>query len=240
MEATGVYSVPLAMALHADGRFEVMVANPKAIKNFATAILQRGKTDSLDAGTILEFVERMPFRRWQPPAEEVQEIQHINRRIVQLNVELTRERNRHHAAARLGRIGQIVVADTMSNMTQLKQRIEALQSTVRELIEEIPELSEKLELLESVTGIARITGPRILAELEVLPDDMTGSQWVASAGLDPRPYESGSSTNKPRRISKNGNRYLREALYFPARDELVVVGFHVRIVATGEKFYKMA
>ena len=109
MEATGVYSIPLAIALSADRRLEVMVMNPKAIKNFATAILQRGKTDSLDASTILEFVERMPFHRWHPPAQEVLEIQHINRRIVQLNVELTRERNRHQAAARLGRIGQVVV-----------------------------------------------------------------------------------------------------------------------------------
>ena len=63
MEATGVYSIPLAIALAADRRLEVMVMNPKAIKNFATAILQRGKTDSLDASTILEFVERMPFHR---------------------------------------------------------------------------------------------------------------------------------------------------------------------------------
>ena len=239
MEATGVYSVPLALALDADPRVEVMVANPKAIKHFATAILQRGKTDSLDAGTILEFVERMPFKIWQPPSEEVFEIQHISRRIVQLNVELTRERNRHQAAARLGRIGQVVCDDTLSNMNQLKTRIETLQMSVRRLIEEIPELSHKLELLESTTGIAKKTGPRILAELEVLPDDMTGPQWVASAGLDPRPYESGSSTNKPRRISKNGNRYLREALYFPAlvasRNDPNVKAYYDKLIARGKR-----
>ena len=239
MEATGVYSVPLAIALEADARIEVMVMNPKAIKNFAIAILQRGKTDSLDAGTILEFVERMPFHRWQSPPEEVLEIQHINRRIVHLNVELTRERNRHQAAARLGRIGQVVADDTTSHMNQLKLRIEVLQSTVRELIEEIPALRNKLELLESTTGIAIKTGPRILAELEVLPDDMTGPQWVAHAGLDPRPYESGSSTNKPRRISKNGNRYLREALYFPAlvasRNDPHVKAYYDKLIARGKK-----
>lgn len=140
MEATGVYSVPLAMALHADGRFEVM---------------------------------------------------------------------------------------------------EAMELTVRALIEVIPELSKKLEPLESVTGIATKTGPRILAELEVLPDDMTGSQWVTYAGLDPRPYESGSSTNKPRRISKNGNRYLREALYFPAlvasKNEPHVKAYYDKRIARGKK-----
>ncbi len=239
MEATGVYSVPLALALDADPRIEAMVANPKAIKHFATAILQRGKTDSLDAGTILEFVERMPFKIWQPPSEEVLEIQHINRRVVQLNVELTRESNRHQAAARLGRIGQVVADDTASHMNQLKLRIEVLQSTVRELIEEIPELRNKLELLESTTGIAKKTGPRILAELEALPDDMTGPQWVAHTGLDPQPYESGSSTNKPRRISKKGNRYLREALYFPAlvasRNDPHVKAYYDKLIARGKK-----
>ena len=49
-----------------------------------------------------------------------------------------------------------------------------------------------------------------------LPDDMRAAQWVAHAGLDPRPYESGTSMNRPRRITKAGNRYLRDALYMPA------------------------
>ncbi len=66
----------------------------------------------------------------------------------------------------------------------------------------------------SVAGIAEKTGPRLLTELASLPRDMSGPQWVAYAGLDPRPYESGTSTNKPRRISKAGNRYIREVLFF--------------------------
>ena len=49
MEATGVYSLPFALALHSVPLIEVMVVNPKAIKHFATARLQRGKTDSMDA-----------------------------------------------------------------------------------------------------------------------------------------------------------------------------------------------
>jgi transposase len=39
---------------------------------------------------------------------------------------------------------------------------------------------------------------------------------VAHAGLDPRPYESGTSVHRPRRITKVGNRHLRAALYMPA------------------------
>ena len=239
MEATGVYSAPLAILLDADPRIEVMVANPKAIKHFATAILQRGKTDSLDAGTMLEYVERMPFTSWHAPSEEVLVIQHISRRIVQLNTDLTRERNRHAAAIRLNRIGHVVAEDTAANIHQLQQRIEQLESTLRELIEQIPELSDKLHILQSATGIANKTGPRILAELATLPGDMTGRQWVAHAGLDPRAYESGTSTHKPRRISKNGNRYLREALYFPAlvasRHDPHVKAYYDKLIARGKK-----
>ena len=239
MEATGVYSLPFALTLHACTLIEVAVVNPKAIKHFATANLQRGKTDSLDAATILEYLERMPFHPWSPPAEEILEIQHITRRITQLQTELTRERNRHKAAARLGAWGRVVANDTAVNMRHLERRIQHLEYAVLELIESIPELSHQLDILTSATGIARKTGPRILAELAALPEEMTGKQWVAHAGLDPRPYESGISTNKPRRITKAGNRYLRDALFFPAlvasQKDPHVKAYYEKLVARGKK-----
>lgn len=239
MEATGVYSLPFALALHASQSIEVMVVNPKAIKHFATASLQRGKTDSLDAAVILEFLERMPFKPWQPPSDEVLEIQHISRRIVQLTADLSRERNRRHAALRLGNIGRVVANDTAVTMRHLQRRIDALEQTGLDLIESIPELKQKLDIITSTTGIAKKTGPRILIELVGLPQEMTGPQWVAYAGLDPRPHESGTSTSKPRRISKAGNRYLRNALYFPAlvasRHDPNVKAFYQQLVNRGKK-----
>ena len=239
LEATGVYSLPLALALHSAPDIEVMVVNPKAIKHFANARLQRGKTDSLDAATILAFLEAMPFRAWQPPSEELLEIQHVCRRIVQLNTELTRERNRNQAAQRLGAWARVVANDTAVNIRHLQRRIAHLEHAALELIEAIPELSHKLHLITSTVGIARKTGPRILAELLTLPDDMTFPQWVAHAGLDPRPYQSGTSTNKPRRITKAGNRYLRNALYFPAmvasRYGPNVKAFYEDLLARGKK-----
>ena len=239
MEATGVYSLPFALALDQAQNIEVMVMNPKAIKHFATAYLQRGKTDALDAEAILQYLIRMPFKEWQPPADEYFEIQFISRRVVQLNALLTRERNRHHAAKKTGAIGRIIANDTAVNMRHIERRIKTMESELIKLIESIPELSDRLNLLRSTTGIADKAGPRILAELSMLPEDMTGPQWVAYAGLDPRPYESGSSTNKPRRITKAGNRYLREALFFPAmvavQKDPNVKAFHEKLIARGKK-----
>lgn len=239
MEATGVYSLPLALALNNAPNIEVMVVNPKAIKNFATASMQRGKTDSMDAATIRSFLERMPFQPWHAPSNEILEIQHICRRVVQLNNEVNRERNRHLAAKRLGANGKIVAADTALNMRHLKRRITQLEKTALNLINRVPELAEALTTITSTTGIARKTGPRILAELFVLPNDMLAPQWVAHAGLDPKPHDSGTSTHKPRRISKAGNRYLRDALYFPAlvasRRDPNVKAYYDKLIERGKK-----
>ena len=45
---------------------------------------------------------------------------------------------------------------------------------------------------------------------------MTVRQWVAHAGLDPRAHQSGTSVDKPARISKVGNAHIRRALFMPA------------------------
>ena len=64
LEWTGVYSLDLALALHRAPRIEVTVVNPRSVRDFAKAWLRRSKTDMLDADLLVEFVRRMPFRRW--------------------------------------------------------------------------------------------------------------------------------------------------------------------------------
>lgn len=49
MEATGVYHFELAVLLSKTKLIDVMVMNPKAIKHFAIASMQRAKNDPLDA-----------------------------------------------------------------------------------------------------------------------------------------------------------------------------------------------
>src|SRR6202521_5762505 len=66
LEATGIYSLEFALALHHATNVEVMVVNPRAIKDFARACMQRAKTDAVDAGGILDYLERMPFAAWHP------------------------------------------------------------------------------------------------------------------------------------------------------------------------------
>jgi transposase len=68
----------------------------------------------------------------------------------------------------------------------------------------------------------------LLGELAGLPDDLDRRQLVAHAGLDPRHVRSGSSLDLKPRISKIGNRRLREALFLPA---LVAIQHEPRVRA---------
>ena len=239
LEATGIYSLEFALALHHAKNVEVMVVNPRAIKDFTRACMQRAKTDAVDAGGILDYLERMPFTAWQPPAPEILELQAINRRIDQLHTELTREKNRRHAAGFAGASADAIAHDIEVNIRHLERRIERMHESGLQLVRGAPALATKLAHLVSAKGIAEASAMRILAEVLVLPDDLAAPQWVAHAGLDPRPYESGTSVHRPRRISKVGNRHLRAALYMPAlvaiQHDPNVKAFYDKLVTKGKK-----
>jgi len=239
LEATGIYSLQFALALHHAKNVEVMVVNPRAIKDFVRACMQRAKTDAVDAGGILDYLDRMPFVAWQPPAPEVLELQAINRRIVQLTTELAREKNRRHASEFAGASADAIADDIEVNIRHLERRIERMHDSGLKLVRGVPALATKLAHLVSTKGIGDASAMRLLAELLVLPDDLAAPQWVAHAGLDPRPYESGTSIHRPRRISKVGNRHLRAALYMPAlvaiQHEPNVKAFYDKLIAAGKK-----
>jgi transposase len=228
LEATGVYSLRLALALHRAARVEVMVVNPRAIKDFQRARLTRAKTDAVDALGILEFLQRMEFVPWTPPADAVLALQQLGRRLVQLRGELTREQARLHAVAFTPDRDGLIAADLAVNLRHLQKRIKSLQQAAAGLAAREPDLALQVERLCSVPGIGQVSALRLLGELLVLPADLKAKQWVAHAGLDPRPRQSGA-TDAPRHISRTGNRHLRLALFMPA---LVAIQRSPQIKAT--------
>jgi transposase len=232
LEATGVYSLDLALALHRAKRVEVMVANPRAIGQFAGAYMRRSKTDSLDANIIVEFAMRMDFEPWNPPEAHSFDLRAISRRIEGITKMATQEKNRLHAATSFDEMSDIVRNDIEVNIRHLERRIERMREQARELIAEHPDLERAFLHITSVKGIAEAAGIQILAELSVLPVDMDVRQWVAHAGLDPRVFQSGTSVNKAARISRQGNVHIRRALFMPA---LVAAQYEPHVKAFYEK-----
>lgn len=216
LEATGIYSLDVALALARAPRVLVMVVNPRVARDFARARLQRAKTDGTDAVVLREFVARMPWVLWQPPPAAALALRAVARRIAGLVVARTQERNRWHAATASDALSALVRRDIQSHLRELERRIATLRREAQALIATEPTLAGPFHHLVSVRGIAAASAIQLLGELAILPGDMTARQWVAHAGLDPRPYESGTSVHRAPRISKVGNRHLRRALYMPA------------------------
>jgi transposase len=215
LEATGSYHLDLALALEASG-LALMVANPKAAKRFAEALLTRTKTDAVDAAVLAQFAQRMPFEPWQRPDNQALALRACARRLEALNRAKTEAKNQLHALTQTQTTPAVVLADVRLTITQCEAQIKDLRTWAEGQIQADAHLKEVFDLLTTVKGIATASAIQLMGEILVLPADMRAKQWVALAGLDPRQSISGTSVHKKPRLSKAGNRYLRLALFMPA------------------------
>ena len=187
LEATGIYHLQLALALHRQTEIEVMVVNPCAARRFAQARMVRAKTDPIDAGGMLQYLQIMPFNQWTAPHDQILRLQSLVHRLEQLTKELTRERCRLHASHRAGSHTRLVQRDIKAHLKQLQKRIAGIQQHAIELIQNDAQFADDLRIIDSIPGFAKLSAMKIIAEVEPLANDLRPAQWVAQAGLDPRP-----------------------------------------------------
>ena len=238
MESTGVYGLDLALLLQKHSGLEVMVANPRAVRHFAHALMERSKSDPLDAMVLLEFAARMPFQPWQPPSVTALHWCALARRLQAITDLCTAEGNRLHAACAAQALPAAIRQDLRRSIAFHQRATARLTRQALALIARDPLLQERCEQLDSIPGIGSTSAIALLAELSLLAASLDVRQWVAMAGLDPREYSSGSSVRKKTRISKAGNRHLRRALYMPAlvavRHDPHLRAFYELLIARGK------
>lgn len=214
MEATGIYYLDAALALEEAG-LAVSVINPRSAHHFAKGMLERTKTDRVDARLLAEYARRMPLKRWQAPDARWLTLRDICRRIQRLTAMRSAEKNRLHALAAKRHSARLLLDDVTDQIAELDRRIEGLAQSARAQIAEHGELQRQFELLLSAKGIAHTSALALIGELCLLPATLRANQVSRHAGLDVRLSESGDSVRKPGRLSKSGNAYLRSALYMP-------------------------
>lgn len=215
LEPTSSYHLAALAALSAVAAFEVSLVNAYATRSFARAYMVRGKTDRVDAQVLARYVLRCAPPRYTPPAGGALELRAITRRVGTLIKDRTAQRNRLHAA-RKAADPRCVLHSMLDQIKYLEQQIKTLEAAALQLVRTDEKLSTNYKLLLSVKGIGQRSALALLGELGVTPPDMGKAQWVALAGLDPKPQESGKSQTAPRHISRQGNVHLRRALFMPA------------------------
>ncbi|WP_319781583.1 IS110 family transposase [Oceanisphaera sp. IT1-181] len=238
MEATGIYYFDLAVALVKAG-LPVAVINPKSFHHFATLKLTGSKTDGIDSALLAEYGERMEPRLWTPPSESHLGLRDIGRQINRLTGTRTQAKNRLHALQAKQATMPMIIEDEEDGIDMLSRRIDRLTQAALALIAESEILSLHLKNMSAAKGVGRATALIVLAELCVLPKDLKAPQVSRFAGLDVRLTQSGTSVNRPARLSKAGNAYLRSALYMPAmcaaQHDVRAKAFSEALVSRGKK-----
>jgi len=98
MEATGLYGLDLALALHAAG-IAFMIVHPRSARNFARAMMQRSKTDRLDARVLPRICGAHAVRALASSLSQALHLMAIAHRLQALTRMITAEKNRLHAAS---------------------------------------------------------------------------------------------------------------------------------------------
>lgn len=215
VEATGVYYLDAALLAHELGA-AVMVVNPRVAHHFAKALNQRNKTDKLDAKMLLECLKRMPFNAWEPPRQSWLELRDYGRFLVQLTEAGVAARNRLHALMSTQSSPAFLRSELKRILASNDRRITRVRAKAIALIRTDPYLKDRFEALVTIKGVAETSAVSLLSELVILPPTLSSRACTCHAGLDPRVFESGTSVHKAPRISRQGNKYLRRALFHPA------------------------
>lgn len=238
LEASGNYSLDLALTLQAHRQVEVSVVNPRRARRFAESLGERSKTDPVDAGVLCEYAMRMPWVPWVPPSLVALRLRSLTRAIEDLIVMQTQNKNRQHSLMASQALPAIVIRELQQHQRYLERRITRLRREALRLIARDLELDRRFRRMLTTPGIGEISALQILGELAVLPDTLDARQWVAFSGLDPSRFSSGTSVEKKPRISRGGSRHLRRALYMPAlvaiRHEPYLRAFYQRLRARGK------
>ena len=241
IEATGGYEAALVAHAYAQD-WLVSMPNPKQVRDWAKGVGYRGKSDHIDAQILAHYgTERRPKPRPQL-AEEVSDLDSLLKRRADLEQALQKEQTRlSELTGRPGMAPQ--VAESLRQMIEaLTAALAGIQQAIDECCQSHQPFQQQLTRLLTLPGV----GPKVVLPLMVklfqwqtLTDgEGTAKGLTAFVGLDPQPYESGTSVRKHPGISKLGDNELRRLLYMGAlggvRGNNPLMPFYQRLVGRGK------
>src|SRR3990172_1939193 len=149
LEATGVYYLDIALALN-DAGIRLNVLNPKVSDHFANVLRKHSKTDAVDADTLAQYAQRMPYQPWTRPSHEALALRALSRRINTLTRNKAAAKNQQHALSVAAGTPPAVRRDLQLAIAQLEERIAALTQEGRTFIDAQATLREPFALLLTI------------------------------------------------------------------------------------------
>lgn len=241
LEPTAGYALALAGFACQRG-WQVSLPNPKQVRDWARGIGRRAKRDALDAVLLAQYGTERPPPCWHPLAAEVAELERLLRRKDDVEQMLRQERNRRHALAGRPNVAG-AVPDTIGRViAALDETLLALEEAIAAHLRVHAALHEDAKRLRSVPGIGAKNVACILVLLHrwmtLTTGEGTQKGLVASVGLDPQTYKSGTSVHRRAGISRLGDQAVRRRRFMGTlggvRGENPLRAFSQRLVGRGK------
>jgi len=210
MEATGYYHYRLAQFLYKNA-VVVSVVNPLSIKRFIQMKLAKVKTDKSDSRAICEYALINEVPLYNALTDVQSECLQLFRLLDSYLKQRTATKNKIHGEEALGVPSKFVYRSLVRNKKQLDKEIQAIESKIQSLVK--MDQQEQLTLLTSIPGIGQKTALFLIVVTDGFSKFENASQLCSYVGITPTIRESGSSVRGRSRISKVGNRKLRNLLF---------------------------
>jgi len=210
MEATGYYHYRLAQYLYEQGHC-VSVVNPLSVKRFIQMKLAKVKTDKSDARAICEYASVNEVPLYTAKNKDQAECLQLLRLMDTYLKHGTAIKNKLHGERTLGIPSKTVYRSLERSLKSLKKEIGLLETRLAELVK--AHQQEQLTLLKSIPGMGNKTAMVLLVLTDGFTKFENAGQLCCYAGITPTIRESGSSVRGRSRISKVGNRKLRNLLF---------------------------
>ncbi len=210
MEATGYYHYRLAQFLHSKGVL-VSVVNPLSVKRFIQMKLAKVKTDKSDAKSIYEYGTMNEVPLYNALNDVQAECLQLFGLLDNYIKKSTATKNKLHGEKALGIPSRTVYSSLNRDLKHLQKEIAMLENKLLELVKQ--DQQDQLTLLQSIPGIGMKTALFLIVITDGFKKFETASQLCSYVGITPTIRESGSSVRGRSRISKVGNRKLRNLMF---------------------------
>jgi len=210
MEATGYYHYRFAQFLH-HKNIAVSVVNPLSIKRFIQMKLAKVKTDKSDAKAICEYGLTQEVPLYTALTDVQSECLQLFRLLDSFIKKRTASKNKIHGEEVLGVPSNWVYRSLVRNKKHLDKEIKGIEAKLLSLVKQ--DQQQQLTLLQSIPGLGLKTALFLIVVTDGFKKFETASQLCSYVGITPTIRESGSSVRGRARISKVGNRKLRNLLF---------------------------
>lgn len=210
MEATGYYHYRLAQYLYEQG-YSVSVVNPLSVKRFIQMKLSKIKTDKSDAKAICDYAIFNEVHLYTAKDKSQAECLQLIRLIDIYIKQSTALKNKLHGEKTLGIPSKVVYHSLNRSLKAVEKEIKQLEERLTELVKEHQQ--SQLTLLKSIPGMGVKTALMLIVMTDGFNRFENANQLCSYTGITPTIRQSGSSVRGRSRISKMGNKKLRNLLF---------------------------